>query len=47
MLGASSFPAVSTGFTSDSKAMVPVSTQGMAEKVQNSENNRTGQNGKL
>ena len=34
MLGASSFPAVSTGFTSDSKAIVPVSIQGMADKVQ-------------
>ena len=34
MLGASSFPAVSTGFTSDSKAIVPVSIQGMTDKVQ-------------
>ena len=34
MLGASSFPAVSTGSTSDSKAIVPVSIQGMADKVQ-------------
>ena len=34
MYGASSFPTVSTGFTSDSKAIVPVSIQGMADKVQ-------------
>ena len=34
MLGALSLPSVSTGFTSDSKAMVPVSVQGMADKVQ-------------
>ena len=33
MYGASSFPTVSTGFTSDSKAMVPTSVQGMADKV--------------
>ena len=35
MLGALSLPSVSTGFTSDSKSMVPVSIQGMADKVQN------------
>ena len=34
MLGALTLPSVSTGFTSDSKAMVPVSIQGMADKVQ-------------
>jgi len=33
-LGTQSFSAVSTGFTSDSKAMVPVSIQGMAGKLQ-------------
>ena len=34
MLGASSFPAVSTGFTSDSKAMVPaVSSVGEVKKM--------------
>ena len=32
-LGALTLPSVSTGFTSDSKAMVPVSIQGMADKV--------------
>ena len=35
MLGALSLPSVSTGFTSDNKSMVPVSIQGMANKVQN------------
>ena len=35
MLGALSLPSVSTGFTSDNKSMVPVSIQGMADKVQN------------
>ena len=34
MLGALTLPSVSTGFTKDSKAMVPVSIQGMADKVQ-------------
>ena len=34
MYGALTLPSVSTGFTSDSKAMVPVSIQGMADKVQ-------------
>ena len=33
-LGALTLPSVSTGFSSDSKAMVPVSIQGMADKVQ-------------
>ena len=33
-LGALSTPSVSTGFTSDSRAMVPVSIQGMAGKLQ-------------
>ena len=32
-LGALTLPSVSTGFSSDSKAMVPVSIQGMADKV--------------
>ena len=32
-LGALTLPSVSTGFTSDSKSMVPVSIQGMADKV--------------
>ena len=34
MYGALSLPSVSTGFTSDSKSMLPVSIQGMADKVQ-------------
>ena len=34
MYGALTLPSVSTGFTSDSKAMVPVSIQGMAGKLQ-------------
>ena len=33
-LGALALPSVSTGFTSDSKSMLPVSIQGMADKVQ-------------
>ena len=33
-LGTSSFPSVSTGFTSDSKAMVPVSIQGVGGQLQ-------------
>jgi hypothetical protein len=33
MLGALTLPSVSTGFSSDSKSMVPVSIQGMADKV--------------
>jgi len=33
MYGALTLPSVSTGFTSDSKSMVPVSIQGMADKV--------------
>ena len=32
-LGALTLPSVSTGFSSDSKSMVPVSIQGMADKV--------------
>ena len=32
-LGSLTLPSVSTGFTSDSKSMVPVSIQGMADKV--------------
>ena len=38
MLGALSLPSVSTGFSSDSKSMVPVSIQGMADKVEMSLN---------
>ena len=34
MYGALSLPSVSTGFSSDSKSMVPASIQGMADKVQ-------------
>ena len=33
-LGSLTLPSVSTGFSSDSKSMVPVSIQGMADKVQ-------------
>ena len=33
MFGSSSFPAVSTGFTSDSKAMIPVSSVGTINKM--------------
>jgi hypothetical protein len=33
-LGALTLPSISTGFTSDSKSMVPISVQGMADKVQ-------------
>jgi hypothetical protein len=33
-LGALTLPSISTGFTSDSSSMVPVSIQGMADKVQ-------------
>ena len=33
MYGASSFPTVSTGFTSDSKAMIPVSSVGTINKM--------------
>ena len=33
-LGASSFPSVSTGFTKDSKAMLPVSIQGVGGQIQ-------------
>jgi hypothetical protein len=38
MLGALTLPSVSTGFSSDSKSMVPVSIQGMADKVEMSLN---------
>jgi len=38
MLGALSLPSVSTGFSSDSKSMMPVSIQGMADKVEMSLN---------
>jgi hypothetical protein len=38
MLGALSLPSISTGFTSDNKSMVPVSIQGMADKVEMSLN---------
>ena len=37
-LGALTLPSVSTGFSSDSKSMVPVSIQGMADKVEMSLN---------
>ena len=33
MFGASSFPAISTGFTSDNKAMIPVSSVGEIKKM--------------
>ena len=34
MFGAITLPSVSTGFTSDSKSMLPVSIRGMSDKVE-------------